>query len=74
MESTSTKPETELPSSTTKAEELSTSPAAVVEAVKEEEKEECGWCKWMKGGECKPEFVVSTFWPSFASPLCSTVS
>lgn len=24
------------------------------------EKEECGWCKWMKAGGCKAEFEVRT--------------
>mmetsp|Transcript_12591 Transcript_12591/g.27201 ORF Transcript_12591/g.27201 Transcript_12591/m.27201 type:complete len:150 (+) Transcript_12591:52-501(+) len=27
-------------------------------ATEEEDKEECGWCRWMKAGACKAEFEV----------------
>lgn len=27
-------------------------------AVEEDDKEECGWCKWMKAGGCKAQFEV----------------
>lgn len=33
-----------------------------VEGKEEEDKEECGWCKWMKAGGCADEFEVGMAW------------
>lgn len=32
--------------------------AASSTPAEKEDKEECGWCRWMKGGGCKDEFEV----------------
>ncbi len=32
---------------------------ATTSAAEADDPEECGWCKWMKGGACREQFQVS---------------